>query len=125
MGINIGCSRESAARIVDLLYRESDGGALLLLNKSLAHVETKAVKPPPPKPPSPERSSSARGGNSKITPQILLFAHDPDRRLLDVAEIRRQIKDTFGISMSSCTIYKIWKMPPTSAKGKGILAAAK
>lgn len=112
-----GCTPETAARIIDVLFNESGGGALLLINNSFKDHNMQGIAPPPPKPPSPDRQPHKRGGTTKITPEILNFAHDPTRRVWSVPEIQRAIKETFGISMSTCTIYKIWKMNPGKAKG--------
>lgn len=101
-----GCSAESAQRIVDILMAESGGDALLMMNKEFAPFNSVPKKSEPPKKPAP------RGGVSKITPEITLFVHHPSRRPMTVPQIQSAIKETFNITMSSHTIYKIWANPP-------------
>ena len=113
-----GCSPESAQRIMDLLFQESSGAALIQLNQSF-HSHTIAPRrlSQLPTAADPTRIPRKRGGLTKITPDVIAFVHEPANRSLTIPEIAAAIQEKFGITMVSSTIYKVWKMTPPVRKG--------
>lgn len=113
--LSLGCSQQSAQRIVDLLFQESSGDALLQINECFRFSNITTRKFNPPTKADPTRQPKRRGGLTKITPDVVEFVHQPANRAMTIPQVQVAIQEKFGITMVSSTIYKIWKMNVNSA----------
>lgn len=95
-----GCSPESARAIVALLLSEASGDALLNFNREYTPTNRKPSRPE----------------TAKVSPEMIVFVHEPERAQMKVPALQAAIMEKFGVMVSSCTIYKIWKMTPEKPK---------
>lgn len=131
------CSPEMAQKIVNLLFRESSGDALLEFNQAMQTEKGQSLfngakrrglfsKSGPLSDKGSrgqDRLGSASAGGSrecyargsrrksrKVTPELIIFVHSDEIRTLHMNETLAAIKEKFGIVISMSAVYKIWNM---------------
>lgn len=104
-----GCSPEMAQRIVELLLNDSGVCGLLAgtLNSRL-DTPTRQLQPGGIAPAAPVVEKRRRRSR-KLSNQVVDFLHA--RRDLPIPELLREVQERFGITLSSGSVYKAWKMP--------------
>lgn len=107
-----GCSKDSAQRIVDLLFQESGGDALLQINQTFKNSNIKPAEKPKPRPVKKPKAPPKRGGCSKMTPELIHFVNKPENRQLHVKDLQKKIKAELGISLSTQSMYKALRLNP-------------
>jgi len=105
-----GCSPEMAQRIVELLLNDS-GVCGLLAGTLNSRLDTPVRQMPNG---STQISAAPvvekrRRRLRKLNHQVVDFLHA--RRELPIPELLREVQERFGITLSSGSVYKAWKMP--------------
>ena len=105
-----GCSPEMAQRIVELLLNDS-GVCGLLAGTLNSRLDTPVRQLPngvmqvSAVPVVEKRRRRLR----KLNNQVVDFLHA--RRELPIPDLLREVQERFGITLSSGSVYKAWKMP--------------
>ena len=99
-----------AQRIVELLLNDS-GVCGLLAGTLNSRLDTPARQMPGGATPVPVAPvvEKRRRRSRKLSNQVVDFLHA--RRDLPIPELLREVLERFGITLSSGSVYKAWKMP--------------
>lgn len=104
-----GCSPEMAQRIIELLLNDS-GVSGLLAGTLNSRLDTPARQNPGGEPIAvPAAVGKRRRKSRKLSSQVVEFLHA--RRDLPIPELLREVQTRFGVTLSSGSVYKAWKMP--------------
>ena len=104
-----GCSPEMAQRIVELLL--NDSGVCGLLASTLNSRLDTPTRQMPGAEPIIQVIEKRRRRSRKLSNQVVDFLHA--RRDLPIPDLLQEVQERFGITLSSGSVYKAWKMPVT------------
>jgi hypothetical protein len=103
-----GCSPEMAQRIIELLLNDS-GVSGLLAGTLNSRLDTPARQNQPGEIAPVVVVGKRRRKSRKLSAQVVEFLHA--RRDLPIPELLKEVETKFGVTLSSGSVYKAWKMP--------------
>ena len=108
-----GCSPEMAQKIIELLLNDSGVCGLLAgtLESRLDSPKRQQQLQAQAAAASQSVQDKPRRRSRKLSGPVVDFLHA--RRDLPIPDLLREVKDRFGVTISSGSVYKAWKLKPS------------